>query len=266
MDHTERRMARLEEMKAQVYAGKRLKEVFGDDWFEEARQAILAARGAPALKMPSHAAFIAFVLDDIMGHEANLVRELDEAFDVVSDVTRKRLSPRLRSVVGELDEYVSTAFEMLVLARFAKCGLLDEHEPKIESGRPEARVRLADQAVLIEARATLDGAFPISNGAVDPDEHAFKLASKLGEKYRGQLAAAEEPVVLFIALNQGLHLEGEEVRRALAMVEGDSASKVVSVIVVADDYKVRRCRTWRNPRAQRALTDDAHQELEKVLA
>ncbi len=50
MDHTERRIARLEEMKAQVYASKRLKEVFGDEWFEGARQAILAARGAPRAK------------------------------------------------------------------------------------------------------------------------------------------------------------------------------------------------------------------------
>src|SRR5262249_9198438 len=152
--------------------------------------------------------------------------------DAISETARRALSDKLRLVAGKSDDYVSTVFEVLVVGRFVAQGLLVEYEPMIDSGRPEAKVKVADQEILIEARATLDSSFPRPNGAYDPKDLGRKLAGKIQEKYQAQLSAAAVPVVLFLALNMNLRFDDEEIRVAFDTIVADGASAVLSAVVL----------------------------------
>ena len=82
------------------------------------------------------------------------MKEVDQALDLISETARRTLSDKLRMVSRGTDDYVSAVFETLVVQRFVARGLLVEYEPIITSGKPEAKVKLVDQEMFIEARAT----------------------------------------------------------------------------------------------------------------
>jgi len=258
-DHTETRLKHLEGLRSLVDASKRLKKVFPPDWFDEVEALIVKARGEPSLKLETHTAFIGYLHDALLDPERhNLLKEVDEALDLISETARRALSEKLRMVSRGTDDYVSAVFEALVVQKFVARGLLVQYEPILDSGKPEAQVKLADQDVLIEARATLDSSFQRPNGAYDPEDHGRKLAGKIQEKYQGQLRAATLPAILFLGLNVNLHFDDAEIRVAFDTISADAASAVLSAMVLADDFRARRFKVWPNPEAGRPLSDAAH--------
>lgn len=265
-DHTESRLKHLEEMRSLIEGSKRLKKVFTAEWLDDVKALILKARDEPSLKLQTHTAFIGYLHDALLDPERpNLLKEVDEALDRISDTARRALSDKLRMVSRGTDDYVSAVFETLVVQRFVVHGLMVEYEPIIASGRPEAKVKLADQDVFVEARATLDSSFPRRNGAYDPKDLGRKLAGKVQEKYQDQLSAATLPVILFVALNVNLHFDDEEINVAFAAIEADASSAVVSAVVLSDDFRARRFKVWLHPSAKRPLSAEAQKELFRIL-
>jgi hypothetical protein len=265
-DHTETRLKHLGDLRSLVEASKRLKKVFTPDWFNEVKEVIVKARGEPSLKLETHTAFIGYLHDALLDPERhNLLKEVDGALDLISETARRALSDKLRMVSRGTDDYVSAVFEALVVQKFVVRGLLVQYEPILASGKPDAQVKLADQDVLIEARATLDSSFPRPNGAYDPKDHGRKLAGKIQEKYQGQLSAAALPVILFLALNMNLRFDDEEIQVAFEMITADAGSAVVSALVLSDDFRARRFKLWLHPGAKKPLSEAAQGELRRVL-
>lgn len=237
----------------------KLKDVFGNDWFEGLRSEIRAWDGTKSYTTNKFGAFISYL--QFEKGNGSLLRELNDAFARLSGAVGKGLKIKLRDMSGKLDAYVSTAFEILVTAKFPN--ILD-YEPKISSGRPEARVRIGNQLVLIEARATLDMELG-PNGAFDPDEKGRVLASKAREKYAGQLKGALEPVVLLFGLNYAVHSGhlGAMVRRLRADID----SRVVSAILFSETFHAQQFPfLWINPNANYPLTVDAITELHRLFS
>src|SRR6266571_3036492 len=123
-DHTETRLRHLEELRSLVEASKRLKKVFTPDWFDEVKALIVKARGEPSLKLETHTAFIGYLNDALLDPERhNLLKEVDEALDLISETARRALSDKLRMVSRGTDDYVSAVFEALVVHKFVVRGL-----------------------------------------------------------------------------------------------------------------------------------------------
>jgi hypothetical protein len=265
-DHTASRLRHLEKLRALVDSSKRVKAVFTADWFEEVNALILKAKGEPSLKLETHTAFIGYLHDALLDPERpNLLKEVDEALDRISETARRALTDKLRMVSRATADYVSVVFETLVVQRFVARGLLVEYEPIIKSGRPEGRVRLADQDVLIEARATLDSSFARPTLAYDPKDLGLKLAGKVEEKYKGQLSAATVPAILFLGLNVNLRFEDAEMPAAFDAIVADPDSGVLSAVVLSDDFRARRFQVWLHPGAARPLSQGAQEELHRLL-
>lgn len=265
-DHTEARLRHLEELRSLAEWSKRLKTVFTADWFEEVRGLILKARGKPGLELETHPAFIGYLHDALLDPERpNLLKEMDDALDLISETARRALSDKLRMVSRGTDDYVSAVFETLVVQKFVARGLLVEYEPIITSGRPEAKVKLADQDALVEARATLDSSFVRPKRAYDPKALGLKLAGKIQEKYQGQLSAAPLPAILFLALNVNLRFDDAEMPVAFETIAADAGSAVLSAVVLSDDFRARSFKVWLHPRATRPLSEAAQAELRRVV-
>jgi hypothetical protein len=265
-DHTERRLQHLEALRGLVDASRRLKKVFTSEWFDDVKAVILRARGEPGLELPTHPAFIGYLHDAVLDPaRLNLLTEVDEALDSISETARRTLSDKLRMVPRGTDDYVSAVFEILVVQKFVGRGLLVEYEPNIGSGRPEAKVKLGGDEVLIEARATLDSTFARPATAFDPKDLGLKLAGKILEKCQGQLRAATLPVVLFLGLNVNLRFEDAEIGVAWEAIAADASSAVLSAIVLSDDFRARRFELWRHPMPTMPLADATQEELRRVL-
>jgi hypothetical protein len=265
-DHTEARLRHLAELESLVESSKRLKKVFTPEWFEEVKDSVVKAQGEPGLKLETHTAFIGYLHDALLDPKRpNLLQEVDEALDLISETARRALSDKLRMVSRGTDDYVSAVFETLVVQRFTARGLLVEYEPTIGSGRPEALVKLADQDVLVEARATLDSSFARPKLAYDPKDLGLKLAGKVQEKYEGQLRAAAVPAILFLALNINLRFEDTEMPVAFEAIVANPDSGVLSAVVLVDDYRARSFEVWLHPGARRPLSEEALRELHRVL-
>lgn len=260
------RLSQLKELRSAVESTRRLKEVFDNRWFEDVRELILRAWREPSLKLDSHPAFIGYLHDALLDPERrNLLKEVDEALDSISEAAQRRLSDKLRKVARGTDDYVSVVFEVLVVQRFVAEELLVEYEPRIASGRPEASVTLAGQRALVEARATLDSSFSRPSGAYEPKDLGLRLAGKIQEKYQGQLSAATVPAVLFVGLNVNLRFDDDEIRVAFDKVAADAGSAVLSAIVLSEDFRARRFKVWLNPRSKQPLSPKAQGVLDRVL-
>lgn len=261
---TKSRLAHLEKFRVLLPSTECLKDVFDAAWLEAVREAIDAAHGRPSLQMKTYTAFIGYMQDAILNPEGpNLIEELDRAFSAIRGAVGKALANKLRLAAGDHLSYASTVFEVLLVGRFAAAGRLLEYEPVIASGRPEAKVQLGE-AVIIEARITADDSFRRPHPFFLPEEGAQRLVSKVEEKY-AQLAAAGAPTLLFLALNVNLHFDDMEVTLALDMIGADHASRMVSGIVLVDDFRARRFRLWRNPQATLPLSAVSEEALAGIV-
>ena len=246
----------VDKMEGFIKKSARLSEVFGLGWFNSLRKELHMWAGTEEYTTNRYGAFITFL--QFGDGDESLLREIDEAFQRVSETTGRKLSKKLRDMPAGLQHYVSTVFEILVVARFPK---IVDYEPVISSGRPEARVALAGQHVLIEARATLD--MPLVEGVFFPEEVGYGLASKAKEKYSAQLSGAQEPVVLFFAMNVGvnpLHVEA-----MLDRIVEDEESKVLSAIIHCETCHARKSELWIHPNPNFPLSATAIAELKTLF-
>jgi len=239
---------------------RHLKTVFNETWFKEAEKQIQLRNPQQSLNLKTHTAFIGFL--DLWSDDGEMITKLDDAFDELRRFANpKILKTKLRLLAGRHDDYVSNVFEMIVVAIFAKHNMITDYEPPISSGTPEARIQIANQEAIIEARATLDKWHP--DGAFNPKEYGRKLAYKIREKYEGQLRGANEPVILFFAGNVGTNQLLEEAM--LREVEKDPKSQVLSAIVICDTCVPRESKVWVHPLAQRPLEPQSIDDLMGLL-
>jgi len=250
-----RYLKKVDDMQRAISQMTQLKDVFTAEWFDALRSEIREWVGTRSFTTNNHGAFISYLQ---FSEENGLLAELNDAFSRLGAAAGRGLKKK-RDMPGKIDAYVSTAFEILVTSRFSK---IVDYEPKISSGNPEARVELASQRFLIEARATLDMEFG-PGGAFDPDEKGGVLASKAREKYAGQLSGAAEPVVLLFALNAVIH--NAHVQAMLQRIIADPDSRVLSAMIFSPTFHAQSFQIWIHPNANYPLTVAAVSELKRLF-
>jgi hypothetical protein len=237
-----------------------LQRVLTLPWFEKLRGIILSWDPVTVFELPTHTAFIGYYTDAIC-YAGDFLQSLDDAFVQLSkygSIKQKRAE-----IAGASAGYVSTAFEMLVLRRFAIADVIDEYEPTLPSGgRAEGRVALNGQHVLVEARVKMDEERP--GGGFDPEDMGLKLFGKLQEKYATQYAGVAEPLVVFFSLGASV-LHDIEAEAMIAEVMKDGSAATLSAVVLCDFYQPHKMWLWCNHEATHALAPEAVKALYELF-
>jgi hypothetical protein len=258
------KLQHLEAMEKVVLKTKHLRRVLDSKWFDEVRAVIGAWDAASVFSIPTHPAYMGYYDDSALKSTGtNLIVEIDDAFDLILPFAGK-LTTKIHQIGSSTENYVPAVFEALIVARLARAGFLREYEPVLPGGgKAEARIEIAGQNILVEARSKVDEDRG-SGGAFNPYEMGKKLHGKIRKKYAGQYAAIGEPLVLFFSLDAGV-IQDIEPEAAITKILRDPKASTLSAVVFSDTYRGRNMWFWRNPRARHRLTRTAVACLRSVL-
>jgi hypothetical protein len=253
------RLALASELGEAISATSRVKTAFPSSYFDSLHHAIEEASEGE-LYLPDHVFFFTF------WDRPSIVGELEETIAFLENTTGKTLNDKIKMLAGTHSDVISIVFELIVLHRFAKSGHFRSYEPPISNSsnsKAEALVDLAGHTVLIEVQSKMQGEIPDS---LDDDAKAAeKLHGKLMTKCSaGQLANSKTPAILFQDTDFGLW--DRHVDAVVEAVEKDPNCASASAIVFGETYTGNAFRVWINPNARHPLSDDAADQLARLLS